>query len=787
MQEILNNVKYLALRILDSEKDPIGRAMQKILRPKTFYYFYSGVDINGETISLIPTVPQELYRIKQTKGLGIEINLCAIVGENGSGKSSIIDYIIRILNNLATYILGEEYRTPKAEHLHYIPHVYAELYILIETNIFCITCRGDIIEVQPYYYNHNKRAGVFEKSDNTPYRFHGVTSKKEIIAEHSNLYDIIRKLCYTIVANYSIYAFNPENYIEESTPIKKEIEIRKIGNRYDEIKLYEDIRDEARKTGDNRELVSASSWLRGLFHRNDGYQVPIVLTPFRLNGTINMQIESSLAKERLLSLVFMYDSVSGERLFSTINRKLIINGFSLKADQYNNSNFKNTHKRLQEFMSELTSTGYNELYQYIKQLVSHEFKISKQQDIVLENEAWNYIITKIIKITFTYSKYALIRESLRAIKDHLSDDDKYNIEQHLFNLWKDHSHVTRKLYRTIYYLHFNFIGKKRVFKVDEYLKMGQSKMKRPSSNGIFNPPHYLDELLPPPIFDVDYLLYDINDTGFKCKIPFSTLSSGEKQITYTLTSFYYHLMNLDSRHDVAVRLGGDHLKNTILTKTAITPTNFKYEHVTLIFDEIELYFHPEMQRTFIANLLDGIRQLNLSYIRSIQIVMVTHSPFILSDIPKSNVLFLKKDGYSIPQNDMKTFGANIHHILKNSFFLQDGSMGLFAQKTINNLIQEINFCKYCYQLNAINKRGKKEGKREEAKRWLKMKNLMMLNSLPAKLYSKDCDEERMIEEGKILYNKNLDYWQWMSEIIEEPIIRESLKKQINEIKDYVDN
>lgn len=50
---------------------------------------------------------------------------------------------------------------------------------------------------------------------------------------------------------------------------------------------------------------------------------------------------------------------------------------------------------------------------------------------------------------------------------------------------------------------------------------------------------------------------------------------------------------------------------------------------------------------------------------------------------------------------MKTFGANIHHILKNSFFLKDGTMGQFAQKEINKIIQEINFCKYCYQLNFI--------------------------------------------------------------------------------------
>ena len=48
MQEILNNVKYLALRVLNSENDPIGRAMQKVLRPGIFYYFYNGIDITDE-------------------------------------------------------------------------------------------------------------------------------------------------------------------------------------------------------------------------------------------------------------------------------------------------------------------------------------------------------------------------------------------------------------------------------------------------------------------------------------------------------------------------------------------------------------------------------------------------------------------------------------------------------------------------------------------------------------------------------------------------------------------
>ena len=216
-------------------------------------------------------------------------------------------------------------------------------------------------------------------------------------------------------------------------------------------------------------------------------------------------------------------------------------------------------------------------------------------------------------------------------------------------------------------------------------------------------------------------------------------------------------------------------------------TNFKFRHVTIIFDEIELYFHPEMQRTFIANLIDGISQLSLKNIRSIQIMLVTHSPFILSDIPKINVLFLKSDGHASAQEDMKTFGANIHHILKNSFFLKDGTMGQFAQKEINKIIQEINFCKYSYQLNFTREKYLTGNNLEFEKRRIKMANYIMLGTLSTELYNEDMDDYSIIQHGIELYDNRYDYWCSMVEIIEEPIIRESLKKQIKEIEKYVDN
>ena len=68
-----------------------------------------------------------------------------------------------------------------------------------------------------------------------------------------------------------------------------------------------------------------------------------------------------------------------------------------------------------------------------------------------------------------------------------------------------------------------------------------------------------------------------------------------------------------------------------------------YGHINLVLDEVELYSHPEYQRTFVADLLDRLSWLQINYpIKSINILLVTHSPFILSDIPKSNILYLKE-------------------------------------------------------------------------------------------------------------------------------------------------
>lgn len=74
--------------------------------------------------------------------------------------------------------------------------------------------------------------------------------------------------------------------------------------------------------------------------------------------------------------------------------------------------------------------------------------------------------------------------------------------------------------------------------------------------------------------------------------------------------------------------------------------------------------------------------------RTFHIIIASHAPFILSDLPNQNVIFLKK-GQQVQVN-IDTFGANIHTLLSHGFFMKDGLMGEFAKEKINTAITYLN-------------------------------------------------------------------------------------------------
>jgi predicted ATPase len=100
----------------------------------------------------------------------------------------------------------------------------------------------------------------------------------------------------------------------------------------------------------------------------------------------------------------------------------------------------------------------------------------------------------------------------------------------------------------------------------------------------------------------------------------------------------------------------------------------------VILDETENSFHPEWQRCLISILLEMSQQLNVTP----QIIISSHSPFILSDILEGKALLLGGGG-----NFKKCFAANIHDMLSNSFFLKS-TIGEAAKIQIAEVVNFIN-------------------------------------------------------------------------------------------------
>lgn len=206
------------------------------------------------------------------------------------------------------------------------------------------------------------------------------------------------------------------------------------------------------------------------------------------------------------------------------------------------------------------------------------------------------------------------------------------------------------------------------FKTDKsfsipFSKLSLAILKKSSKEEIINN-------IPPPIFDFDIEFEKTIDSDIKeSEAPtFNSLSSGEKQNIYTLYSILYHINNINSVDD----------------------SLHQYQNINLIFEEIELYFHPEMQRIWISYLLSQIKKQNFKNIKNINICFITHSPFILSDIPNQNILFLQVDKESKTSKPIKsktlTFGANIHDLLSDSFFLENGTIGQFASEKMKEVV-----------------------------------------------------------------------------------------------------
>lgn len=805
----MKSFRIIGVRLLQG----CNPAIAKILKQNKTFFFSEGYKERMHSLLIEKNAERaidnlRIYDVKGADDKTVAVNISAIVGKNGDGKSSIVEVIIRILNNFA-WLLG--FRSDQSSLL-WVKDLRAVLYVESDGHIITIVCRDDIMMC--YIDSIRLKLQLDEKDhQENKKRFIDICKEQQLLP------------FYTMVINYSLYAYNSDS-------LKLETKERK-------------------------------NWIDELFHKNDSYQTPIVLNPMREDDSIDIKREERLCRQRMMAL---YCSAAANRnvkqLVVNKNKKALGFAFSMArydkfyhyliadyyrefgADSYSWSKFdekRNLDARLtettdakQNFINivayackdlrfffedrpdicnllaeckdKLKSSYFNDMSDCHKMLYDittwrdHNNQLYENTDDIKsiignENFAWmNYAI--LFRLTLVVRVWNMLAEEyadafnvsfdealskrktdprcaamLYAIYKVISIAQTYNPWKHTIDLrdrtfalfeegWsscgllndivgelktmldsaKD-NYITLKFRQTINYLRhstldYDTTGNRDYcdYGFDHFVSFAD--LYKSQSNDEHS--DRLSEImpyLPPPSFDGEIIIEE-NGSHY----PMSMFSSGELQMINTVSSLVYHLRNLDD--EVA------------------EDNKIQYKQVNIVLEEIELYFHPNYQKQYVKYMLDQIEKTQLQSIEGINILFVTHSPFILSDIIRSNMLCLE-EGNDCTRFEKKTFGANIYDVLRNPFFLSDGTIGDYSQEVINRILVTLVLNREILNIPSI----------EEFKK----KHCEMADYLDFIVSEGKFNEALLFEK----YNEDT-LWHLIS-LIDEPFIKNALKRQYFEI------
>jgi|GEM_PF-3587799 len=159
------------------------------------------------------------------------------------------------------------------------------------------------------------------------------------------------------------------------------------------------------------------------------------------------------------------------------------------------------------------------------------------------------------------------------------------------------------------------------------------------------------------------------------------------------------------------------------------------DNILLLFDEADMLLHPEWQRRYVYQISSFCKALFKD--KNIQIIIATHSPIILSDIPQQNTLFLKKNaenGKVECDGGDKTFASNIYTLFRGSFFLKEGVIGENAKNMLVEIAEDI--------------RNKREDKKEHILKKINMIGDDFVRKQFLSLYKMHFGEENEYEKLK---------------------------------------
>ncbi|MBS1491422.1 MAG: AAA family ATPase [Bacteroidetes bacterium] len=635
----MSGFKLIAIRPLKG----CNKRFLKVLEEGEIYCFYSDYKFektdDGIVVKIIHTqsTPEKLYSVND-----LAINISAVVGKNGSGKSALLElffasiYLVSTNENILfpnLESLAKQLEELDVKNSQAPVGDYKKKKSKLELELKNIKKFSDQLKIEIYYaidesiyclrLPNTEKENLIEYSITNPNTI--ISSREAIFYELKKTEKVnFQKFFYSVAVNYSIHGLNS---------------------------------------------LQMGSWIEYLFHKNDGYKTPIVINPMRTKGNIDMNKEIHLAQSRLLANLvgsnmdpkIVIERKEGKRVSFAIDKKKLI--------EFNAISLENVLERIQK----THNTTLNDLFaKTYKQILGVELDIEDAKNKVKYfDEIVKYCIKKLFKIAAIYQEY----HSYYTLPiENPPIPTILEIDNYLNELGKDKSHITLKLRQILNLVRFNLLEANVengiTWKKGEIELSISELTDRINKAKADNPDVDLIELVPVAFFKPTFYITNGEDDK---SVSFDLLSSGEQQFVHSVQSILYHLINL----------------NSIFSASDPTRKKSAYRFVNFILDEIELYFHPELQKKFISELLNGISRLAIPEIKGINILFSTHSPFILSDIPNANLLRLK-EGKVYDKYQKETFGTNIHELLHNDFFLQNGFIGEKAESFIIVLIKELN-------------------------------------------------------------------------------------------------
>ena len=491
---------------------------------------------------------------------------------------------------------------------------------------------------------------------------------------------------YTICTNYSIHSFCEEDYNSNSI---------------------------LNPQGDNG---VDGKWVKGLLHKNDGYLNPMVVVPYRDSwGNIDISNEKKLADQRLATLSILFWS-QGKTFMEKYKPAYIEYRFDERSLEWFYNKYHSLFQNRIPLNMEECDERFGELKDYWLSVLRNDYMNidAYPQDVI--DTILIYLTYKTMKVCVNYPSFGAmlglrkltdeeigrVREQWRIIgpQRRLTDNDfRYMSVATFPKEWykkvvdkiltlEEQTHITLKIRQVLefidrgYYhheveskdsemylttVHKISVNKLIADNLDIENERNSEKQKRR-----YNTYDEVFQILPPAFYEWRlYLLprseriKDTVDGG----ILMNKMSSGEKQMLQSASYLLYHIKNIESVKEDSNRKA--------------------YHHINIVLDEAELYYHPEMQRTMIANIIKMLSwcHINNTKIRSVHIMIVTHSPFVLSDVPQDRILYLKDGNVEKKQN--QTFAANIHDLLYNQFFIEN-PIGEVAHSSVKKIVDMYN-------------------------------------------------------------------------------------------------